>query len=231
MNDAPLKLLSSMATRGILAELAREHERKSGRRVAAEAAGGVDVAKRVRAGEAFDVVVLASDVIDLLISESLLLSGSRVDIVESPIAVAVRAGASRPDIGSEAAVKHAVTHARSLSYSTGPSGRHLEKTFARWGVLDAIRPRIVVPPPGVPVASLVADGSAELGFQQLSELIDKPGIDVVGLVPDEIQSVTVFSGGISALSAQPEAARALLDFLASAQTADAKRRHGLEPAR
>ncbi len=230
MTEAPLKLLSSMATRGVLAELAREYERASGRTVAAEAAGGVDVAKRVRAGEAFDVVVLASDVIDLLISESLLLSGSRVDIVRSPIAVAVRAGAPRPDIGSEAAVKHAVTAAKSLSYSTGPSGRHLEKTFERWGVLETIRPRIVVPPPGVPVASLVADGKAEIGFQQLSELIDKPGIDVVGLVPDEIQSVTVFSGGISALCAEPDAARALLDFLASPQTAEAKRRYGLEPA-
>jgi len=230
VNDAPLKLLSSMATRGILAELAREYERATGRPVAAEAAGGVDVAKRVRAGEAFDVVVLASDVIDLLISESLLLSGSRVDLVESPIAVAVRAGAPRPDISSEAGVKRAVTEAKSLSYSTGPSGRHLEKTFERWGVLETIRPRIVVPPPGVPVASLVADGRAELGFQQLSELIDKPGIDVVGLVPSEIQSVTIFAGGISALSARPEAARALLDFLASPQTAEAKRRFGLEPA-
>ena len=230
MNDAPLKLLSSMATRGILAELAREYERATGRPVAAEAAGGVDVAKRVRAGEAFDVVVLASDVIDLLISESLLLSGSRVDIVRSPIAVAVPAGAPRPDISSEAAVKRAVTEAKSLSYSTGPSGRHLEKTFERWGVLETIRPRIVVPPPGTPVASLVADGKAEIGFQQLSELVDKPGIDVVGLVPDEIQSVTIFSGGISALCARPDAARALLDFLASPRTAEAKRRHGLEPA-
>src|SRR5690606_17122729 len=144
--------------------------------------------------------------------------------------VAVRAGAPRPDLGSEAAVKHAVTEAKSLSYSTGPSGRHLEKAFARWGVLDGIRPRIVVPPPGVPVATLVADGSAEIGFQQLSELIDKPGIDVVGLLPEALQSVTVFSGGISALSAHPDAARALLDFLASPKTAEAKRRHGLEPA-
>ena len=231
MNEAPLKLLSSMATRGILAELASEFQAASGRAVEAEAAGGVDVAKRVRAGEAFDVVVLASDVIDVLISESVLLSGSRVDIVASPIAVAVRAGAARPDIASEEAVKRAVAGAKSLSYSTGPSGRYLEKTFAGWGILAAVRPRIVVPPPGVPVASLVADGSAEIGFQQLSELIDKPGIDVLGPLPDEIQSVTIFSGGISALSARPEAARALLEFMAVPTTAAAKRRYGLEPAK
>lgn len=230
MNEAPVKLLSSMATRAVLAELAAQFQEATGRAVEAEAAGGVDVAKRVRAGEAFDVVVLARDVIDLLISESVLLSGSRVDIVASPIAVAVRADAARPDISSEEAVKRAVAAAKTLSYSTGPSGRYLEKTFERWGLLDAIRPRIVVPPPGTPVASVVADGSAELGFQQLSELIDKPGIDVLGTLPDEIQSVTIFSGGISAISADPDAARALLAFLAAPDTADAKRRYGLEPA-
>src|SRR5690606_39400908 len=100
--------------------------------------------------------------------------------------------APRPDLGSEAAVKQAVEAARSLSYSTGPSGRHLEKVFERWGILDAIRDRIVVPPPGVPVASLVAEGKAEIGFQQLSELIGRDGIDVLGLVPAAIQSVTIF---------------------------------------
>lgn len=230
MNDSALKLLSSMATRAVLAELAAEYERTTGRPVETEAAGGVDVAKRVRAGEAFDVVVLASDVIDVLISESLLLSGSRVDVVRSPIAVAVRAGAARPDIGSEEAVKRAVAEAKSLSYSTGPSGRYLEKMFERWHILDAIRPRIVVPPPGTPVASLVADGSAEIGFQQLSELIDKPGIEVLGLLPDEIQSVTIFSGGIGALSPRPDAARALLEFMAAPEAANSKRRYGLEPA-
>src|SRR5690606_7062021 len=211
-------------------ELSSLYERSAGRRVETEAAGGVDVAKRIRSGEPVDVVVLASDFIDALIAEGHLVSRSRVDLVRSPIAVAIRAGAPAPDIGNEAAVKRAVVAAKTLSYSTGPSGRYLEKTFERWGLLDAIRPRIVVPPPGTPVASVVADGSAELGFQQLSELIDKPGIDVLGTLPDEIQSVTIFSGGISAISADPDAARALLAFLAAPDTADAKRRYGLEPA-
>jgi molybdate transport system substrate-binding protein len=229
VNEVPLKVISSMATRDVLAELASRYERATGRRVETEAAGGVDVAKRVRAGEGVDVVVLASDVIDELISEGRLLAG-RVDVVRSPIAVAIRAGSRRPDIRSEAAVKHAVAAARSLSYSTGPSGQYLEKMFDRWGILDPIRARIVVPPPGVPVASLVADGTAEIGFQQLSELSGRPGIDVLGSLPPEIQSVTVFSGGVSAGCPLPEAARALLDFLASPETAQTKQRYGMESA-
>lgn len=229
MNEGPLKLISSMATRGVLAELASRCQSAAGWRVELAAAGGVDVAKRVRAGEEFDVVVLASDVIDELIAEGRL-AGPRVDIVRSSIAVAVRAGASHPVIGSEVAVKQAVSAAASLSYSTGPSGRYLERTFERWGILDEIRGRIVVPPPGVPVASLVADGTAEIGFQQSSELIGHPGIEVLGPLPAEIQSVTIFSGGIGAQCSRPEAARALLEFLGSPVTAETKERYGMEGA-
>lgn len=229
MDEVPLKLISSMATRGVLAELVARYKAARSASVELEAAGGVAVAKRVRAGEVFDIVVLASDVIDALIAEGRL-AGPRVDVVKSAIAIAVPSGAARPDVGSEAAVRRAVAAARSLSYSTGPSGRYLERLFERWGLLDEIRPRIVVPPPGVPVASLVADGQAEIGFQQLSELIGQPGIDVLGPLPDEIQSVTTFSGAIDSQSARPDVARRLLDFLAAPDGADVKRRHGMEPA-
>ena len=221
-------MLSSMATREVLVELALQYQRITSQRVSAEAAGGVDVARRVQAGEAMDVVVLAGDAIDKLIAEGKLLSGSRIDIVKSGVAVAIRAGALAPVIDSEEAVKRAVLAAKSLSYSTGPSGVYLEKMFARWGILDDIRSRIVVPPPGVPVASLVADGSAELGFQQLSELMNRPGIEVIGPLPPEIQSVTTFSGGIAVACSQPEAARALLAYLASPAAADVKQRYGLD---
>jgi molybdate transport system substrate-binding protein len=223
-------MVSSMATREVLAELASIYQRISSQPVTSEAAGGVDVAKRVQAGEAVDVVVLAGDAIDKLIAEGKLLSGSRVDIVKSGVAVAVRAGASRPVIDSEEAVKRAVGAAKTLSYSTGPSGVYLEKMFARWGILDDIRSRIVVPPPGVPVASLVADGKAELGFQQLSELMNRPGVEVIGPLPPAIQSLTVFSGGIAAVCSQPEAARALLAYLASPATADVKQKFGQHAA-
>ena len=227
---ATLKLLSSMATREVLNELATRYERDTNQKIATEAAGGVDVAKRVQNGEAVDIVVLASTAIDKLIADGKMVAGSRVDLVQSGVSIAVRAGAPRPDISSEDALKRAVLNAKTLSYSTGPSGVYLEKMFARWGILEDIRPRIVVPPPGKPVGSLVADGTVELGFQQLSELINLAGVDVVGPLPAAVQTITIFSGGVSANCAQPDAARAVLKFMASPAAADAKQRHGMESA-
>jgi molybdate transport system substrate-binding protein len=230
MTSNPLKLVSSMATREVLTALAQQYERTNGQPVVAEAAGGVDVAKRVQQGEAFDVVVLASDAIDKLIIAQKLVAETRVGIVKSGVAIAVRAGAQQPSVANEEAVKQAVSNARTLSYSTGPSGVYLEKLFARWGILEEIRPRIVVPPPGTPVASLVASGAAELGFQQLSELQNYPGIEVIGPLPDEIQTVTTFVGAVCSASQQQQAASALLQFLSSAAVAPIKLKYGLEAA-
>lgn len=230
MSPHPLKLISSMAAREVLGELAAQFQRATGQPVTAEAAGGVDVAKRVQAGEALDVVVLASNAIEKLIAEGRLLAGSRVDLAKSGVAIAVRSGAAQPDVSTEDAVKRAVLAARTLSYSTGPSGVYLEKLFERWGILETIRNRIVVPPPGVPVGSLVASGVAELGFQQLSELMSLPGIEVIGPLPPAIQTLTTFSGGISVRCGAPEPARALLDYMASPAALDIKKKHGMDAA-
>ncbi len=230
MSSRPLKLISSMAAREVLGELAAQFERLNGQPVIAEAAGGVDVAKRVQADEPVDVVVLASNAIEKLIAEGKLLARSRVDLAKSGVAIAVRARAARPDISTEDAVRRAVVAARSLSYSTGPSGVYLEKLFERWGILEQIRSRIVVPPPGVPVGSLVASGAAELGFQQLSELISLPGVEVVGPLPPAIQTITTFSGGISVRCEAPETARALLDYMASPLATGTKQKHGMDAA-
>ena len=222
--------ISSMATRQVLAEMADAYARSSGSEVAIESVGGVDAARRVQAGEAFDLVVLASDAIDRLIGSGHVVAGSRVDLMRSPVAIAVRASAPRPDVGSEAALRQAVEAARRIGYSTGPSGTHLARLFERWGLADRIRDRIVQPPPGVPVGGLVARGEIELGFQQLSELMHLEGIDVIGTLPPGCDFITIFSAGVCATATQSDAARAMLDFMSSPAADEAKRRHGMEPA-
>jgi molybdate transport system substrate-binding protein len=216
-----------MATRRVLAEMVERYTPPGGGRVAVESVGGVTAAARVKAGEAFDVVVLASDVIDELTTAGLIVAGTRVDIVTSAIVVAVRSGTPHPDISSAETVKRAVQAARTVAYSTGPSGNHLAKLFREWGIADAIKDRVTVAPPGVPVGSLVARGEIDLGFQQLSEFIGVDGVDVVGTLPPDIQHITTFSGGVAQASTQRDAAQALLRFCADPALADIKRRNGM----
>jgi molybdate transport system substrate-binding protein len=221
----PIRGVSSMATRAVLAELADDYERQSRQTVAIESVGGVDASRRVEAGEAFDFVVLASNVIDRLAGAGHVVS-ARVDLARSGIVVAVKAGASHPDVATEAALRTAVLAARSVGYSTGPSGEHMQRLFVRWGVVAA---RLVQASPGVGVGTLIARGDAELGFQQASELLHAPGVEVAGPLPDAIQVLTAFSAGICRTASQPEATAALLAFLASPAADAAKRRQGMEP--
>ena len=191
----PITLISSMATRQVLAELTRAYAAQAGCEVALESVGGVDAARRVQAGEAFDAVVLASDAIAKLVASGHVVAGSCVDLVRSPVA-----------------------------------GTHLARLFERWGLAEILRDRIVMPPPGVPVGSLVAQGEIELGFQQFSELMHLEGIDVIGTLPAGCDFITTFSAGLCAASTEAGAVRALLDFMASPAADAAKRRHGMEPA-
>ena len=219
-----------MATKALLAALVRAYHARTGCRVAIESVGGVDAAARVPAGEPFDVVLLARDAIDKLLAAGHLVADSAVDLVRSGVAVAVRRGAARPDIGTDDSLRRAVLAARTIGCSTGPSGVALARLFERWGIAEQIRDRVVTPPPGTPVGALVARGDVELGFQQRSELVDVEGIDVLGPLPPPIQIVTTFSGAVGARAAEPDGARALLAFMTSPAAADAKRRHGMEPA-
>ena len=219
-----------MATRRLLAELTAQFEATSSHRVSLESIGGVDAAKRVKAGDTFDLVVLAKDAIEDLTAASRIVAGSRIDVAVSAIAIAVPAGTPHPDISSAGGVKRAVLSARSIGYSTGPSGVYLAKLFKTWDSEDRLQNRITVAPAGVPVGSLVARGEIELGFQQLSELIGVDGIEVVGLLPPEIQAITTFSGGIAQTSTQPDAARALLAFMAGPELTPIKRKYGMDAA-
>ena len=219
-----------MATRQVLAELAQAYAAGGGSQAEIESVGGVDAAKRVQADEAFDVVILASDAIDKLAAAGKVVAGSKVDLVRSGVSVCVKAGAAQPDLSSEEAVKRAVLEAPTLGYSTGPSGTALLQLFERWGLAAQLKDKLVQATPGVPVASMVAEGKVALGFQQLSELIHVQGIAIAGALPDPIQITTIFSGAVCTASQQPDAVRALLSFMASPQTAAAKQRQGMAPA-
>jgi len=222
--------ISSMATRLVLAELAGAWRARGGGDVAFESVGGVDAAKRIAAGEAFDLAVLDADALEKLVATGRIVAGSQTPLVRSGVAIAVPAGATPPDVSSEAALRQAVRAARTIGHSTGPSGTALLELFERWGILEALRPRIVQAPPGVPVGKLVAGGEAALGFQQLSEMLNVPGIAVLGPLPPGCEIVSVFSAGLCAASTHPEAVRDLIDFMRSPEATEAKRRHGMEPA-
>lgn len=223
-----LKFLTSGATKEFLRDVAAQYATETRNPVDVEAAGGVELVRRIREGEKADAVALSVDILEGLVKEGFVLAGSRIDLAKSGIAVAVRQGAPRPDIGEVEALKRAVLAAKSVGYSTGPSGRYLEKLFADWGIRDVIAPRLRQSPPGVPVGSFIARGEVELGFQQLSELIHLRGIDIVGPLPAGIQLVTTFAAGTLKAGASAEAAKAFVTYAASTRAQEARRKNGLD---
>jgi molybdate transport system substrate-binding protein len=189
------------------------------------------IPSRLQRGEPVDVVILASGALDELIKQGKVVAGSRVDLVRSSIGMAVRAGAPKPDISTVDGLKRTLLEAKSIAYSDSASGVYLShEMFQHLGIADQIREkckRIA----SEPVGAVVARGDAEIGFQQISELLPVPGIDYVGPLPSEVQKVTVFSAGISAGAKQPQAARALIKFLASPAVVPTIKKTGLEPVR
>jgi len=187
------------------------------------------IPNRLQRGEAADVVIMAGQAIDDLIKQGKVVAGSRVDLARSRIGVAVRAGAPRPDISSVDALKRALLQAKSIAYSSSASGVYIStELLPRLGIADAVKAKSRVVESG-PVGAVVAKGDAEIGFQQISELLPVEGIDLVGPLPAGAQRVTVFSAGIAASSKAPEAARALIAYLSSRAIAPALRKTGLEP--
>ena len=224
-----MKGLCSMATHHLLVELVAGYKSRGRGDIQLTNLSGIEAAARVRAGEAWDFVVIAGDAIAKLDAEGHVLAGSRVDIANSAIALAVRQGSAAPDLSTDAAFRAALDRADRIGYSTGPSGVYLLKLFERWAIADSIKPRLVQAPQGVAVATLVASGEVDLGLQQLSEMIHSEGVTVAGLLPPGAQSFTTFSGAVCARAAHPDEAREALAFFASARNDDARQRHGLQP--
>jgi molybdate transport system substrate-binding protein len=228
-HTAEIRVMSSSAMKAAFLELVPGFERATGHKVVTSWIPGVDLLRRVKDGETGDLVIMQAGSIDELIRLGRIAPGSRVDLAKSGVGVAVRAGATKPDISSAAALKRALLAAKSIAYSTGPSGVYLAGLCQRLGIADQLKPRIRQVK-GEPVGAVVARGEAEIGFQQVSELLPVPGIDFLGPLPADIQQITVFSAGLQVGAREPAAARALVEFITAPAAAPVIRKKGLEPA-
>jgi molybdate transport system substrate-binding protein len=227
---ADLHVMSSQGTKEAYLHLVPQFERASGHKVTTTWAGTVDLLQRIKAGESVDMVIAPGAAVDELSKLGKLVPGSRVDIAKSGVGVAVRAGLPKPDLSSGEAVKRALLGAKSIAYSSGPSGVYLADLFQRWGVMQELKPKIIQTKPGVPVGEVLARGDAEIGFQQVSELLSHPGITYVGPLPADIQLYTVFAAGTHASAKDRSAVDALTKFLTSRNAEPVFKKAGMEPA-
>jgi molybdate transport system substrate-binding protein len=224
-----VEVVSTLGLMGVLRELAPGYEKATGARIAAAFAPTTALTERIGAGEVADVAILTAAAIDELTQDGVLSADGRVDLARSVVGVAVRAGAPKPDIGSPEAFTRALLDARSLAYSrAGASGIFFADLIRRLGIADRVNAKATVIPSGL-TGALVARGEVEIAVQQVSELLEVPGIDIVGPLPAELDAVTVFSGALFAASPRKGAGMALLKFLSSPEAAPIYRRKGLEP--
>jgi molybdate transport system substrate-binding protein len=225
---ADITVLATPAVKEAYADLVPMFEKQTKQKVTITWVGTADLAKRLAGGEVFDAVICASNLLEELTDTGKVMAGSRSDVARSAVGVAVKAGAAKPEFGSQEALKKTLLTAKTIGISTGPSGVYLQQLFQRMGVLDEVKPKFRVPAPGGMVAEMVAKGEAEIGFQQVAELVNKKGVDYVGALPDSLQGMTLFSGGVHSRSNEPDVARAFLRFLASPQHEALLVRHGLK---
>src|SRR4029453_4049888 len=214
-NAAEINVIASTAMREVMEELVPMFERASGHKVAVTFLSGAVLPGKVKEGVQADLVVTTPATIDDLVQAGRVVAGSRVDFVRSGAGVAVRAGAPKPDIGTPDALKRALLAAKSVGYSQGPSGVHFMSTMARLGIADEIKAKGVVPPLGTRVGTLIAKGEAEIGVQQITELLQTPGIDFVGPLPQELQANIIYATATPATAKERDAAAALVKFLRS----------------
>jgi len=226
---AEIKVIAAAAVKDIVLDLIPAFEKSSGHKVTTIWAGTEAITKRISGGEMVDIVLIAAPNIDKLISEGRLVAGSRADVAKSGIGVAVRAGLPKPDISSGEAVKKAVLAAKSVAYSSGPSGFYLADLFKKMGIADQIKDKVKQTPSGVQVGEVVARGEADLGFQQVSELLHLKGIHYLGPLPADIQHITVFSAGLHTAATAPDAAKQLVKFLTAPEAGAIIRKTGMEP--
>lgn len=224
-----LKVVAPNAVKEAISEIAAGFEKESGQRVVFSWGGSEAISKRVSGGEVFDVVVNTAQRVDRLSADGKLVAGSRTDFSRSGVAVAVRSGLPRPDVSSVNALRVTLLSANSIAISSGASGRYLEKLFQRMGVADQIKHKIKQPPSGAQIGEMLARGEADLGFQQVTELLHAKGVDYLGPLPADVQNYTVWAAGLHAGAPQPDAARAFMRALVAPEARKAISRTGMDP--
>jgi len=230
VNAAEVNVVASTAMREVLEELVPMFERASGHKVAVSFLSGAVLPVKMKEGAQADVVVTTPATIDDLVAADKVVANTRIDFVRSGAGVAVRAGAKKPDIGTPEALKAALLAAKSVGYSQGPSGVHFMSVLAKLGITDEVKAKGVVPPLGQRVGALIAKGEAEIGVQQITELLQIPGIDFVGPLPKELQANIVYATATPANAKEKDAAAALVKFLSSEPALPVIKKVGLEPA-
>jgi molybdate transport system substrate-binding protein len=229
VHAAEIKVLSTQATEEAYRELVPQFEKASGHKVTTVFTGTLDANKRLAAGETYDLLIMSAPSIDEHIKAGRVVPGSRVDLAKSGVGVGVKAGAPKPDIRTTEALKKTLLAAKSIGYSTGPSGVYMLGLFQRLGIADEIKGKLKQTPTGVFVGSIIASGDAEIGFQQVSELSHFAGVDYVGPLPADVQYFTTFSSGIMAAAKEADAANALVKFITAPAAASAFTKRGMEP--
>jgi len=222
-----IRVMQTAAFKAAYEELVPGFEKASGHKVTTLWTPSVDMMKKLKDGEVVDMAIMSATAIDELIKHGRLVA--RTNLATSGIGVAVRAGAPKPDISSGEALKRAVLAAKSVVYSTGPSGIYLKDLFERWGIAAQIEGKLVVVK-GEPAGAVCARGEAEMAFQQVCELLPVPGIDLVGPLSADIQKITTFSAAVHRNAAHPDSAAALIKYLTAPAAAATIRKAGMEPA-
>lgn len=222
-----IRVMQTAAFKAAYEELVPVFEKSSGYKVTTLWTPSVDMMKKLKDGEVVDMAIMSATAIDELIKHGRLVA--RTNLATSGIGVAVRAGAPKPDISSGEALKRAVLAAKSVVYSTGPSGIYLKDLFERWGIASQIEGKLVVVK-GEPAGAVCARGEAELAFQQVCELLPVPGIDLVGPLSADVQKITTFSAALHRNAAHPDSAAALIKYLTAPAAAAVIRKAGMEPA-
>jgi len=227
-NAAEIKVLSTQATEGAYRELTPQFEKTTGHKVTTIFTGTLDAQKRLAAGESYDMIIMAGPAIEAQTKAGKVVAGSRVDIAKSGVAAGVPKGEAKPDISTTEALKKTILAAKSIGYSTGPSGVYMVGLFEKLGVTDQVKDKLKQTPTGVFVGTIIANRDVEIGFQQVSELGDFPGVDYIGPLPADVQQTTVFSSGIIVGAAETEAAKALVKFLTTPEAGAAFKKRGME---